>query len=98
MVVPFLIAPAIMMIAVINAPDSTLSVVLSLIPPFTPLLMLLRMAVKMPPTWQIALGYVLTTAFIAGLVWACARIYRVGILMYGKKPTFPELWRWLRHA
>ncbi len=97
-VVIFLIAPVLLMVPVINDPDSTLAVVLSLVPPFTPLLMMLRIAVKMPPAWQIALGYLLTSAFIVVLVWVCARVYRVGILMYGKKPTFQELWRWVRHA
>jgi ABC-2 type transport system permease protein len=94
----FLVAPVLFALPVINDPDSTLAVVLSLLPPFTPLLMMLRIAVKMPPLWQILAGYVLTAAFVAGLVWLCARIYRVGILMYGKKPTFAELWRWIRYA
>jgi len=97
-VIPLLVGPVLFMMPVINDPDSTLSVVLSLLPPFTPLLMMLRIAVKMPPLWQILAGYVLTAAFVAGLVWLCARIYRVGILMYGKKPTFAELWRWIRYA
>lgn len=95
---PFLIGPVLFLMPVINDPDSTLSVVLSLFPPFTPLLMMLRIAVKMPPPWQILLGYLLTAAFVVGLVALCARIYRVGILMYGKKPTFAELWRWIRYA
>ena len=97
-VVVFLVAPAVMMVPVINDPDSTMAVVLSLIPPLTPLLMMLRIAVKMPPLWQILLGYVLSASFTTFLVWVCSRIYRVGILMYGKKPTFRELWRWLRYA
>jgi ABC-2 type transport system permease protein len=97
-VVPFLIAPMLFMVTVINDPDSTLAAVLSLIPTFTPLLMMLRIAVKSPPAWQIALGYVLTTAFVVGLMALCARIYRVGILMYGKRPTFAELGRWIRRA
>ena len=97
-VIIFLIAPVLLMVPVINDPDSALAVVLSLVPPFTPLLMMLRIAVKMPPVWQIALGYLLTSVFIVFLIWVCARIYRVGILMYGKKPTFQELWRWVRHA
>ena len=97
-VIPLLVGPVLFMMPVINDPDSTLSVVLSLLPPFTPLLMMLRIAVKMPPLWQILAGYLLTGAFVAGLVWLCARIYRVGILMYGKKPTFAELWRWIRYA
>jgi ABC-2 type transport system permease protein len=60
--------------------------------------MLLRIAVKMPPLWQILAAYALTASFVCFLVWVCARIYRIGILMYGKKPTFKELWRWIRYA
>jgi len=97
-VAPFLIAPVLFMMPVINDPDSTLAVVLSLIPTFTPLLMLLRIAVKTPPAWQIALGYLLTGTFVLGLMALCARVYRVGILMYGKRPTFAELGRWIRRA
>ncbi len=94
----FLIAPVLFVVPVINDPDSTLAVVLSLVPMFTPLLMMLRIAVKMPPLWQILAGYAITATFLVFLVWGCARIYRVGILMYGKKPTLAELWRWVRHA
>ena len=83
---------------VLNDPDSPLSVVASLIPFFTPLLMLLRLAVKEPPFWQVLLGYVLTVGLTWGMVWVSARIYRVGILMYGKKPSLPEIWRWIRVA
>ncbi len=96
-VFPFLVAPVLFMMPVINDPDSMLATVLSLIPVFTPLLMMLRIAVKTPPAWQIALGYLLTTAFVWGMVAFCARIYRVGVLMYGKRPTFRELGRWLRY-
>jgi ABC-2 type transport system permease protein len=94
----FLVAPMFFLIPIINDPDSTLAVVLSMIPPLTPMLMMLRIAVKMPPLWQILTAYVLTSAFIVFLIWVCARIYRIGILMYGKKPTFQELWRWIRYA
>ena len=94
----FLVAPMLLFWMVLNDPDSTLSVVTSLIPVFTPLLMLLRIAVKEPPFWQILLGYVLTTGFTVLMIALCARIYRVGILMYGKKPTIKELWRWVRYA
>ncbi|MGE0639442.1 MAG: ABC transporter permease [Thermoanaerobaculia bacterium] len=94
----FLIIPMFLVIPIINDPDSTLAVVLSMTPVFTPLLMMLRIAVKMPPLWQILTSYVLTAATVAFLVWVCSRIYRIGILMYGKKPTFQELWRWIRYA
>ncbi|GMU63844.1 MAG: ABC transporter permease [Acidobacteriota bacterium] len=97
-VVVFVVAPVLFMFTVINDPDSTLAVALSLFPPFMPLLMMLRIAVKMPPLWQVAAGYLLTSAFVAFLIWGCARIYRVGLLMHGKRPTLPELWRWLRRA
>jgi len=93
-----LVLPAVMAVTVINDPDSVQATVMSLIPLFTPLLMLLRIVVKTPPWWQIALGYATTAAFVAVLLALCARIYRVGILMYGKRPTLAELGRWIRHS
>jgi ABC-2 type transport system permease protein len=83
---------------ILESPDGGLAVVLSLIPLLTPLLMFLRIMVLTPPWWQIALSLVFLGASIWGVLWVSARIYRVGILMYGKKPTFAELMRWVRHA
>jgi ABC-2 type transport system permease protein len=82
---------------VLNSPDSTLSTVLSLIPVLTPLLMFLRITVLTPPLWQIVLSVVLTGSTIVGVLWVAARVYRVGILMYGKRPTLPEILRWVAH-
>jgi len=93
-----LIAPILFFWTVVNDPDSTLSVVMSLVPPFTPLLMLLRITIKTPPAWQIALGYAATALFAWLMIRIAGRIYRVGILMVGKKPTLPELWRWVRYG
>ncbi len=93
-----LVIPVMFAFKVINAPDSTSSVVLSLIPLFTPFLMALRLSIQMPPAWQLLLAYLLTSGFVLFMMWACARIYRVGILMYGKKPTIPEIWKWVRHS
>lgn len=90
--------PAVLMPMTINDPSSTTSLVGSLIPLFTPVLMPLRIVVETPPAWQILLGYALSVAFLFLMVWLCGRIYRVGILMYGKKPTIPELVRWLRYS
>jgi ABC-2 type transport system permease protein len=90
--------PAMLILMIINSPSSTLSVVTSLVPLFTPVLMPMRIAVEMPPAWQIAAAYVLTVGFLMLMVWLCGRIYRVGILMYGKKPTIPELLRWVRYS
>jgi ABC-2 type transport system permease protein len=83
---------------VLGNPDSALSVVLSLVPLFTPMLMFLRITVVPPPAWQIALSLVLTLGTVASTTWFAARVYRVGILMYGKRPTFPEIVRWARGA
>ena len=97
-VVVFVIAPVMVIYPVINDPSSTMAVTMSLIPMFTPLIMPLRIAIEMPPVWQLALAYALTLSFVLGMVWVCSRIYRVGILMYGKKPTLQEIWKWTRYA
>jgi ABC-2 type transport system permease protein len=83
---------------VMRAPDSALSVALSLIPFMTPILMFLRMSVLMPPVWQIVLSVALTSLTIVFVIFVAARIYRVGILMYGKPPNLPEMLRWVRHG
>jgi ABC-2 type transport system permease protein len=83
---------------ILESPDGPLAVVLSLIPFLTPLLMFLRIVVLTPPAWQIGLSLALMVVTIAGVIWFAARIYRVGILMYGKRPTFPELIRWVWHS
>jgi ABC-2 type transport system permease protein len=82
--------------AVLSSPDSPLSVTLSLVPFFTPMLMFLRITAVTPPAWQIALSLVLTLATVAAVTWGASRVYRVGILMYGKRATFPEMVRWAR--
>jgi ABC-2 type transport system permease protein len=97
-VVAFLVLPVLLFWKVLNDPDGGISVVTSMIPLFTPLLMMLRLVVKAPPAWQVAVAYLLTAAFTWALVWFSSRVYRVGILMYGKKPTLRELWRWVRYA
>jgi ABC-2 type transport system permease protein len=83
---------------VLGNPDGPLAVVLSMIPFFTPLLMFLRISAVTPPAWQIALSVLTMLLGIAGAVWLGARIYRVGILMYGKRPTFAEMYRWIRQS
>ena len=50
------------------------------------------------PWWQLALSVVLMIVSIAGELWVASRIYRIGILMYGKRPTLPEIVKWLRYA
>jgi ABC-2 type transport system permease protein len=94
----FIVIPVFVMWPIINDSTSRMATVLSLIPLFTPLLMPLRIVIEMPPAWQLALAYALTLGFVVGMVWFCSKIYRVGILMYGKKPTFKEIWKWTRYA
>ncbi|HEV3036715.1 MAG TPA: ABC transporter permease [Candidatus Angelobacter sp.] len=86
------------MFNVIQFPNSTIAVWASIFPFTSPLIMFSRIAVQTPNPWQIALSLAVTIATIAGMVWLCGRIYRVGILMYGKKPTLPEIIKWLRYA
>jgi ABC-2 type transport system permease protein len=84
--------------AVLGAPDSALSTTLSLVPFFAPLLMFLRVASSPPPAWQLVLCVALSLATIVLVTWLASRIYRVGILMYGKRATLPEIVRWVRRA
>ncbi len=86
------------MFFIINNPNSTLAVVLSLIPFFTPLLMFLRYSVNAAPLYQVLLSIVLMIASIYGLIWFTGRIFRVGILMYGKKPNLPEVMKWIKYS
>ena len=83
---------------VASDPDSTLSVVSSMFPLFTPMLMPVRMAVLDVPLWQILGSIVLMALTFMLLMWLSARIYRVGMLMYGKKAGFRELARWIRYS
>jgi ABC-2 type transport system permease protein len=83
---------------VLNDPTSNVSVALSLVPFFAPVLMALRISLQTPPLWQIALSLALLFITTIGTIWASAKIYRVGILMYGKRPSIVEMFRWLRYS
>ena len=84
--------------SVMLTPDSAFSRVLALIPPFTPLLMYLRVSLGHPAPWEVALSILLTSASIYAIVWVTSRIYRIGVLMYGKRPNIPEILRWLKYS
>src|SRR5215467_8183438 len=81
-------------------PNSPIAVFGSLFPFTSPLVMFSRISMQQGqvPGWQIALSIVLMVATIYGMVWLCGRIYRVGILMYGKKPNLPEIMKWIKYA
>ena len=87
----------IMLGLVLRDPNSHTAVALSMIPFFSPVHMVLRITIQMPPLWQILLSLLIITLTTSGIVYVSARIYRVGILMYGKRPSLRELGRWLRY-
>lgn len=91
-----IIVPVFALVGVIESPNSPLSVAMSLVPFFSPFLMFARAAGGAAPAWQVGLSVVLMAATVLGVAWIAGRIYRVGILMTGKRPTVGELWRWLR--
>lgn len=84
--------------AVIEAPNSGLSVALSLIPFTSPIPMVVRVAMIDVPLWQLVLSLSLLAGTFVGAVWISSRIYRIGILSYGKKPSIREIMRWMRYA
>lgn len=84
--------------AVIRDPNSQLSFWVSIAPFFAPITMPVRILAETPPMWQIALSVFINAAAIAGLVWLASRVYRVGMLMYGKRATIPEVWKWIRQS
>jgi ABC-2 type transport system permease protein len=93
-----LVLSVFMLAPVVRTPDAPAIVWLSMVPFFAPVLMYARIVVQTPPLWQIALSVVLLIGTIAGLLVLCARIYRVGILIYGKRPNLPEILKWLKYA
>jgi ABC-type Na+ efflux pump permease subunit len=93
-----MIACLVLMTYIFGNPDAPAVVALSLFPPCAPIVMYVRMAAQMPPMWQLALSVALMAAAVWAMLWIAARIYRVGILMYGKRATLPEILRWLRSS
>jgi ABC-2 type transport system permease protein len=90
--------PWFLMIGIITNPESTMSVAFSLSPIYGPITMFVRTLVSEPPLWHIALSMAISLVTILVFFWVTAKIFRVGILSYGKRPTIPELWRWLKVA
>ncbi|MCH8558046.1 MAG: ABC transporter permease [Balneolia bacterium] len=93
-----IIIPIFFLSPVSTDPDSTLAFVLSMIPLFSPIIMPVRMAIMNVPLWEVALAITLMAATFIALIWLSARIYRVGILMYGKSASLRELARWVRYS
>jgi ABC-2 type transport system permease protein len=83
---------------VVRDPSSHTSILLSMVPFFSPILMVLRVAMETPPLWQVLLSVGILALTILGVIYVSAKIYRVGVLMYGKRPSVVELLRWLRYS
>ncbi len=78
-------------------PESSISFWFSMIPLTSPIVMMARIPFGVP-YWQIAISMVLMLVTFLGFVWMAAKIYRTGILMYGKKTSWKEMWKWLRYS
>ncbi|WP_179346295.1 ABC transporter permease [Winogradskyella ursingii] len=93
---PLILAVYVGMFTVIEDPHGTVSTVFSFIPFTSPVVMLMRIPFGVP-LWQQGLSLLLLIGTFVFTVWFAAKIYRVGILMYGKKPTYKELFKWLKY-
>ncbi len=102
MILPFMIG-----IYVIQEPNSTFSVVISLIPFFVPTMMMMRVIFLAPTLTEYSLfsgivgeatlGFIIVCLTVVGMIWLTSKIFRIGILMYGKRPTLPEIIKWVRY-
>ncbi len=93
-----IIIPIVVMNYVLSKPDSVVSVMLSLIPFFSPILMMGRLTITDVPFWQVLLSIALMVGTFYAMMRLSAKVYRVGVLMYGKKPTLAEIFKWLKYA
>ena len=92
-----IILPMLFLGRVAQDPNSTFSIITSMIPFFAPMLMPVRVAMTDVPAWEYITAVILMTGTFVGLIWLSSRIYRVGILMYGKKASFKEMAKWIRY-
>jgi ABC-2 type transport system permease protein len=83
---------------IIRSPNSALAFWASMFPLLAPITMMVRITTETPPAWQIMMSLAIGFATVFGLIWVAARIYRVGMLMSGKRASLPEVWRWIRQS
>ncbi|MEK6650598.1 MAG: ABC transporter permease, partial [Bacteroidota bacterium] len=91
-----LVFPIVLALPAMQNPDATFIRVLSFIPLLTPAFMVLRLPIQMPPTWEILATIGLLAFSAVGVMWAAGKIFRVAILVYGKRPSVGQLWKWMR--
>ena len=95
-ILPLILGVYIGFFTVMNDPHGTVATVFSMIPLTSPIVMLMRIPFGVP-WWQIVLSITILFGTFFFVVWFASKIYRVGILMYGKKPTWKELYKWLKY-
>jgi ABC-2 type transport system permease protein len=93
-----MMTPWFLMMPIVMNPDAPFAVAFSLSPVFGPITMFVRTTVTEPPMWHLAVSILVSLATILGFFWITAKIFRIGILSYGKRPTLPELWKWIKVA
>ncbi|HTY10539.1 MAG TPA: ABC transporter permease [Bacteroidota bacterium] len=87
--------PIALAVPAMQNPDSLMVKVLSQIPLLTPTMMALRLSIQAPDLWEIALSLVTLSASIVGMMWVAGKVFRIGILLTGKRPNFKEMYRWI---
>jgi ABC-2 type transport system permease protein len=98
---PIVILPLIgfyLFLPVSRSPDSSFAFWVSMFPFFSPMTMMVRIVTQTPPFWQIALSLSLGFGTVALVTWVAGRVYRIGMLMTGKKASIPEVMRWIRQS
>lgn len=91
--------PMLLMFPIMQSPSGTLAKVLSFTPPVSPFVMVLRVSsTEPPPMWEVLVSAVVGVVTAAGMMWMAAKVFRVGVLMYGKPPSFGTLLKWIRMA
>jgi ABC-2 type transport system permease protein len=95
-ILPLMLGIYVGFFSVIENPHGTVSTVFSMIPLTSPIVMLMRIPFGVP-WYELAISIIILFVTNAGVVWLAAKIYRVGILMYGKKPTYKELYKWIKY-
>jgi len=95
-IMPLMIGIYVGFAVVINDPHGTLATTFSMIPFTSPIVMMMRIPLGVP-IWQVIVSLAILFLTFVGMIWFAAKIYRVGILMYGKKPSYKDLWKWLKY-
>jgi ABC-2 type transport system permease protein len=95
-IIPLMLAVYVGFASVISDPHGPISMVFSMIPLTSPIVMLMRIPFGVP-WWQILISFAILLATFLITVWFAAKVYRIGILMYGKKPSYKEIFKWIKY-